>query len=248
MQDERIAKNSNLDRLTLWKQNIDSECLYQFRYPMTDRQILHGISEVVEDARLNFASASTSPSQVPLPIPPISRSSSQNRTNRSSRLPRKVLAASQIFANNEYANGSTSMSAFVTVDAPGVDKTLPALPSEGPSGAADFIAVTTPPRPRRATITSRSPEVLKTKTSFDINSGSPSKRKEKSKSQGNLLRPIVPFDRLGLEMHNGIHIYSLTTIKPVYSSQLLQRQCQKRLPGYHPFLIPACLLPLRSPP
>ena len=68
---------------------------------------------------------------ISLPIPPISRSPSQDCTTRSSsRLPRKILAASQIFANAEQLDGSTSMSAFVTVDAPGVDKTLPALPSD----------------------------------------------------------------------------------------------------------------------
>jgi serine/threonine-protein kinase GIN4 len=164
--------------------------------------LINELSEVVEDARQKFDSAAVGVPQPPLPIPPsISRSVSQSRT--SSRLPRKVLAANQIFSDRS----ASSMSTSVNVDAPGrVDKTLPPIPSEDANRVTDFLAASTPPRPRRATITTRSPAALKEQASFDVDTGSPSKRKEKSKSQGNLLRPIATIDRLELELQKGMSL------------------------------------------
>lgn len=133
----------------------------------------------------------------------MSRASSVNRT---SRLPRKVLAASQIFTSDDSMD-QTAGSSFAFVSsvniAPPVNKTLPAVPAEDSTAPSSFIVVSTPPRARRATITTRSPEGLKTQASFDLDTGSPSKRKEKSKSQGNLLRPIQTIERLELELKKG---------------------------------------------
>lgn len=160
--------------------------------------------EVVEDARQNFASASAGAPQPPLPIPPpMSRSSSQ--ANRSSRLPRKVLTASQIFSSDGSLDQTGSSFAFVTAEniSRTVDKTLPSIPAEDLNRPLEILAASTPPRPRRATITTRSPEAVKTKASFDLDTGSPSKRKEKSKSYGNFLRPIQTIDRLELELQKG---------------------------------------------
>jgi len=99
------------------------------------------------------------------------------------------------------------MSASVDVDTSGgVDKTLPPIPSEDANRVTGFLAASTPPRPRRATITTRSPAALKEQASFDVDTGSPSKRKEKSKSQGNLLRPIATIDRLELELQKGMSL------------------------------------------
>jgi hypothetical protein len=64
--------------------------------------------------------------------------------------------------------------------------------------------------------------------SFDIETGSPSKRKEKSRSQGNLLRPIQPFERLELEMQRGmcilfIHVYKACLLIPVIAEALMPK-------------------------
>jgi len=142
----------------------------------------------------------------------VSRSISQTCTSQSSsRFPRKALAANQIFSDQS----ASSSSAFVNVNAPSVDKTLPAIPPEDANLVTRFLATSTPPRPRRATITTRSPQAIKKQASFDIDTGSPSKRKDKSKSQGNLLRPIQTIERLELELQKGTFseqvIYSLLT-------------------------------------
>jgi hypothetical protein len=94
------------------------------------------------------------------------------------------------------------MSALSQVAVPSVDKNLPALPSDGVAG---ILTTSTPSRPRRATVTTRSLEPLK-KVSFDIDTGSPSKRKEKCRSQGNLLRPIETIDRLEFELQKGMSL------------------------------------------
>ncbi|KAF8879081.1 hypothetical protein CPB84DRAFT_317690 [Gymnopilus junonius] len=78
---EQVAADSRMDRMTIWMRNVE---------------------KVVEDAKQNFASSSV-PKELPLPPlpPPLSRNTSQNRT---SRLPRRVLAASQIFQADENGN------------------------------------------------------------------------------------------------------------------------------------------------
>ncbi|KAJ3503995.1 hypothetical protein NLJ89_g8175 [Agrocybe chaxingu] len=78
---ERIAADSRMDRMTIWMKNVE---------------------KVVEDAKQNFAS-STAAKDVPLPPlpPPLSRNGSNTRP---SRLPRRVLAASQIFQSDENGN------------------------------------------------------------------------------------------------------------------------------------------------
>jgi serine/threonine-protein kinase GIN4 len=159
-------------------------------------------SEVVEDARQKFDSASAGVPHPPLPIPPTFRSSSQNHTAQSSRLPRKALRASQIFSDQN----TSSTSALTRDDAPSVDKTLPALPHDDANSVPGILATSTPSRPRRATVTSRSPEPLKKQVSFDMDTGSPSRRKEKSRSHGNLLRPIETVDRLELELQKGAFV------------------------------------------
>ncbi|KZP18621.1 hypothetical protein FIBSPDRAFT_933382 [Athelia psychrophila] len=154
---------------------------------------MRDVEQVIEHARQNFVSASTA-TVAPLPVPP-SRSSSQNRTTRSARMPRKVLAASQIFSPDGSCEASTSISTFLAAEPSSFDKTLPTIPSEA---TCDFFAASTPPRKRRNTVVTRSPE-LKKQESFDIDA-SPSKRREKGRSLGNLLRPIQTIERLELEL------------------------------------------------
>ncbi|KIM89475.1 hypothetical protein PILCRDRAFT_226626 [Piloderma croceum F 1598] len=172
---QRTTEDTKMDNMALWMRNVD---------------------KVVEDARQKFDSASAGVPHPPLPIPPTSRSSSQNHTAQSSRLPRKALRASQIFSGQN----TSSTSALTQDDALSVDKTLPALPHDDPNSVPGIIVTSTPSRPRRATVTSRSPEPLKKQVSFDIDTGSPSRRKEKSRSHGNLLRHIETIDRLELEL------------------------------------------------
>ncbi|KAF8158040.1 hypothetical protein B0H34DRAFT_707275 [Crassisporium funariophilum] len=195
---EKMAADSRMDRMTIWMRNVE---------------------KVVEDAKQNFESSS--PQQdIPLPpLPlPLSRSVSQNRT---SRLPRRVLAASQIFQADENGNispmGDTSMlsatgnnTMFLTANydtSRGSSGPLSAeaprspTPTEGRS-SLQIPEIHTPSRQRgqrRATVSTRSPEPAE--RVFSAPEGSPSKRKEKSKSHGNLFQMhIAPISLLEAEL------------------------------------------------
>lgn len=179
-------------------------------------------TEVVEETCQNFASTSVT-SPVPLPLASISRSPSQHgilntptpanqhnsnhnitlNTNRSSRLPRRLLAANEIFANPTDpdaplspapARGEDPSTSFSYIHAP--ESSMPVLPS--------ISVLMQTPRQRRATISTRSPAQTKTGlTTSDFSDGSPSKRREKSKSQSNLDRHIQDVSKLELELNRG---------------------------------------------
>ena len=199
--DDADTTADRVNRLTTWMQNVDSKINFLFKlWSESDNSALSHV-EIAEQTRQNFAIASPTRQPVSaLPIPPpMSRASSVNRT---SRLPRKILTASQIFSCDGSMDPTASSSfAFVEVS-PSVDKTLPAIPADDSTASSSFLVVS-PPRARRAAITIRSLEGLKTQDNFDLDTGSPSKRKEKSKSQGNLLRPIQTIERLELELKKG---------------------------------------------
>ena len=199
--DDADTTADRVNRLTTWMQNVDSKIKFLFKlWSESDNSALSHV-EIAEQTRQNFAIASPTRQPVSaLPIPPpMSRVSSVNRT---SRLPRKILTASQIFSSDGSMDPTASSSfAFVEVS-PSVDKTLPAIPADDSTASSSFLVVS-PPKARRATITIRSLEGLKTQDNFDLDTGSPSKRKEKSKSQGNLLRPIQTIERLELELKKG---------------------------------------------
>jgi serine/threonine-protein kinase GIN4 len=150
----------------------------------------------VEDARQNFASSNVT-RLPPLPLAPLSRSGSQSR---GSRLPRKPLAANQIFASDGVVDQSTSFCD------PGVDKSvaferpLPLLPLDTSGLTMADGTMRSPPRQRRATVSTRSPEPVNADNDCDPLIGSPSKRKEKSRSQGNLMQPISPISQLEYEL------------------------------------------------
>lgn len=160
--------------------------------------------EVVEDARQTFSTGKEAPLP-PLPLPPATRttnlSSSQTRSNRSSRLPRRILAANQIFS--ESGDQSTEMSSFVTSVYASPD-TSTSPDNLNDSSALSVPQLQTPSRQRRATVSTRSPDPVVSgpiEPSFDIENGSPSKRKEKSKSHGNLFQlHIAPAATLGAEL------------------------------------------------
>ncbi|KIM43003.1 hypothetical protein M413DRAFT_393485 [Hebeloma cylindrosporum] len=229
---ERVAADSRMDRMTIWMRNVE---------------------KVVEDAKQNFAAVSSTTKDLPLPaLPlPLSRNASQNRT---SRLPRRVLAASQIFQEDENGNLSpmgdqTMNSMYLTANdgdvsrgsvGPGEEPSSPAAASRNSAGGVGSPAplaktttmtngdaqgeceersqmqmripeIHTPSRQRRATVSTRSPEPVESQVrthAFDdtpldtqVDGGSPSKRKEKSRSHGNLFqRHIAPILVLEAEL------------------------------------------------
>ncbi|ESK95245.1 map microtubule affinity-regulating kinase 4 isoform 2 [Moniliophthora roreri MCA 2997] len=166
---EHVGADNQVDRLTLWMRNVE---------------------QVVEDARNQFANgqAATLP---PLPLPPASRSAS--RSNRSSRLPRRILAANEIFSDQststaDQSTADQSMTTYVTSVCPSPSATEAPKPVEQVRGTLPEPQAT-PSRQRRATVSTLSPERITTDP-FELNS---SPRKEKSRSHGNLLqRHIAP--------------------------------------------------------
>ncbi len=155
-------------------------------------------------------------------------------------MPRKILAANQIFVNEYELDGNRHSTAFSMdrsaasmspLPSPSIlntmnfaEHTLPTIPSEQPSrlsesqsyshshsfadasmhvgstGPSMTIAVPeTPSRKRRATVVTRSPELGRKVVSLEIDV-SPSKRREKSRSYGDLLRPITPIAKLEFEL------------------------------------------------
>ena len=193
---------------------------------------------MVDEARQNFAASTSSVPAVPtaLPIAPVSRRSSYSRSGKTNRVPRKMLAAHQIFIDDfepdAYARNSSILSmdrsaaSMSPLPSPSyhntthfsINQTLPTIPSEAPSSILDAVPITesparsgsvgpstvvappqTPTRRRRATVVTRSPETGRNTKSLELDL-SPSKRREKSRSHGDLLRPITPITKLEFEL------------------------------------------------
>jgi hypothetical protein len=108
-------------------------------------------------------------------------------------MPRKVLAANKIFSdgtNDGTTANDHSMSSYVTSMYTATENTTPVETS--------FQA----PKQRRATFSTGPAECPR--VSHDIETGSPSKRKEKSKSHQDLLQThIVPVSELEAELEKG---------------------------------------------
>ncbi|KAK0504145.1 hypothetical protein EDD18DRAFT_1099375 [Armillaria luteobubalina] len=158
----------NQDRISMWMRNVE---------------------KVVDDARQNFfpppvVSRPGTPKPAPL------RPSTQNRSNRSSRLPRRVLPANQIFADDlDHLLPSPTMMSFVTS---GYDVSV-----EDTSSPVDqeIPLSYTPTKKRRATVSASSPEASLGQ------SGTPSERKEKSRSHADLLqRHIAPISTIDVTL------------------------------------------------
>ncbi|KZV68472.1 hypothetical protein PENSPDRAFT_514342 [Peniophora sp. CONT] len=188
---DRAGADSRADRMTLWLQNVE---------------------KVVDEARQNFA-ASSSSALPPLPLAP-ARSNSHNREagasssfRASNRMPRKILAASEIFDASfmsaapspttstgfpQTAN-STTLLASTSSRVPGPNETIPTIPSES------FMSES-PRRARRATVLGLSPEKSRNITA-DISAIEDSPHK-KSRSQNDLQlqRAIQPRAKLSLEL------------------------------------------------
>ena len=183
---------------------------------------------MVEETRQNFASTSVT-APVPLPLSPTSRSSSyhgtlntstsvtQNNnqninslnTSRSSRLPRRLLAANEIFAEpNDLTAPLSPVSPSRGEDSGTSFSYNHALESSVPVHPSISMLMQTPRR-RRATISTRSPAQTRTGSApSDVFDCSPSKRREKSKSQSNLDKHIKDVAKLELELSRGMLLSS----------------------------------------
>jgi hypothetical protein len=175
--------------------------------------MLTKFSEAVEDARHNFGQFAVSnvrTSPVVLPLPPKSRRGSRARrpsTKRSARIPRKALAANQIFNDDATPNATIDASGYGadysanTGGEVSVSLMLP-TPKNVSSLAVAFPTspVPSPVRPRRNTIASRSPKPSSASRSRSRTS-TPSKQKDRSKSTGRHLQmPITPVAQLNYEL------------------------------------------------
>ncbi|KAJ7069621.1 CAMK/CAMKL/MARK protein kinase [Mycena amicta] len=164
---ERVGADNQADRMAIWMRSVE---------------------QVVEDARQTFASSSNEPTPLPsLPAAPLSRAVSRVHSYRSSsRLPRRVLAASQIFTDTPDSSFNlSSMNAAANTTVANMD-------------LSQDIEIHGRPQ-RRLTMSARSPELKEEEQ--NIETGSPSKRKEKSRSHGDLLeRRIASLDLLEKEL------------------------------------------------
>ena len=199
--------------------NVESRCfllIYALAFVKTVPT-----AEVIEDAKQNFASPSTAKDK-DLPLPPLSLPLACNVSqDRSSRLPRRVLAASQIFQADENGNVSpmdetmlsTGNSTFLsandisrsTILPPAdtlADPKTPSSPSQKKTSQLRIPEIHTPSRQRRATVSTRSPEPSDQVSGIE---GSPSKPKERSRSYGNLFqRRIAPISLLEAELNKSL--------------------------------------------
>ncbi|KAF9781712.1 hypothetical protein BJ322DRAFT_1010425 [Thelephora terrestris] len=170
---ERVGEDNQVDRMSLWLQSVE---------------------KVVADARQNFEAARPIQPVSLAPAPPPSRRPSQRRTTQ--RMPRKILAANQIF--NEDGDASigpeTPTSAPATVNSSTFTVPEPSQVSVIVEETSILLSETPPVSParrRRATVVTMSPETKK-RTSGEVVQGSPSKKP--------LFGPIFPRAELEREL------------------------------------------------
>ncbi|KAL5523403.1 hypothetical protein ACEPAF_1670 [Sanghuangporus sanghuang] len=147
---------------------------------------IRSVEQVVKEAKENFASSSITVPP-PLTAPPASRAG----VARAPRTQRKILAADQIFQEPEAISTSPAEPSGRQTPPPNRGLGTTAEPPLPPKD------LSSPRSRRRATISSGPGRAAKIETaSID---GTPSRRKEKSKSAGNLsslVRPISPLSQL----------------------------------------------------
>ncbi|KAF8631694.1 hypothetical protein AX15_002243 [Amanita polypyramis BW_CC] len=137
LHNERVGVDAKADRMSIWMRNVE---------------------KVVEDARQTFALSAPQPTVLPpLPVSPLSRRPSNSRSSRG-RLPRKILAASQIFTQENTLSLNDSATANSScVDQPKIEVL---------ENTSQILSSTeSPSRRRRATVSTRSPEPAVASTS-----------------------------------------------------------------------------------
>ena len=187
---ERVGDDNHMDRMSLWLQSVESEGSLR----LSLRLVLIPLPEVVADARQNFEAARPIQPVSLTPAPPPSRRPSQRRTTQ--RMPRKILAANQIFNEDGEASAgpATPTSAPATANSSAFDIPEPSQVSVIVEETSVLLSQTPPVSParrRRATVMTRSPETKK--MSDGVIQGSPSKK-------GLLFGPISPRDVLEREL------------------------------------------------
>lgn len=180
-------------------------------------------------------------------------------------MPRKILAANQIFADG-YESGFLDQSGLSSLDrsgsyyftegkselkspVPNINDTLPTIPSEQPSVCSNPQSPSVPETPsrrtRRATVVTRSPEPARKKPSLEIDT-SPCRRREKSRSQNDLIRPITPVTKLEFELQKRMSwMIASVFVWLMTSSQLrrlpLHSGSRRWLTGAYSFRLPLAL-------
>lgn len=124
---ERVGADARTDRMTIWMRNVE---------------------KVVEDARQTFALSAPQPTVLPpLPVAPLSRRPSKQPSK--GRLPRKILAASQIFTEDAMRSFDTSTAA---------NTSSVQLKTEVSQDTSYILSsIESPTRKRRATVSTHSP-------------------------------------------------------------------------------------------
>lgn len=191
---DQIVADNKADRLSQWIRSVERKC---DKFGINHRSKAGLFSpEVVKEAKENFASSSiTAPP--PLPAPPASRVG----VARGPRTQRKILPADQIFQESEAISTAPDGPPGRKTPPPpnrsfGTPEGLPCPPKEDPSS----------PRSRRRATISTGPSLVP-KVEVESIHGTPSRRKEKSKSAGNLsslVRPISPLSQLQKALEKGM--------------------------------------------
>ena len=179
-----------MDRMSLWLQSVESE---QFLPPVGFRT--DPPPEVVAEARQNFEAARPIQPVSLTPAPPPSRRQSQRRATQ--RMPRKILAANQIFNEDGEASigPDTPDSSPATANSSSFAILEPSQVSVVVEEASVLLSQTPPVSParrRRATVVTMSPEIKK-RTSGEVVQESSSKKKL-------LCGPISPSAELEREL------------------------------------------------
>jgi hypothetical protein len=196
VRNERLAQDNNIDRMTAWIQNVESKMIISMKRTDTDPSWL--LSEVVADARREFAAAPLASAPLPpLPVAPCRR----NSQRRTQRMPRKILTAREIFTDSVETTstaGDQTKSDYATANSSLAvsDRSLQA--TAAPERKSDILS--SPHRTRRATVSGLTSEATrKSKGSLEPDAGSSFKRT--FKSQGDLLaQPITPVRKLEMEL------------------------------------------------
>ncbi|OSD07458.1 hypothetical protein PYCCODRAFT_1358875 [Trametes coccinea BRFM310] len=216
--EEQLAEEKKMDRMTLWIQSVEKvvdEARQNFAASTTSGP-LPPLPVAPISRRSSSCNRSARANRVPRKILP----ANQIFVNEyeSGVFDRSVLSAS----TSSPASPLPSPSFLNTMNF--ADHSLPTIPSEMPSrvehgserdrsrscaaehegasrggGAVALAVPETPSRRRRATVVTRSPETKRRPPSLEIDV-SPSKRREKSKSHSELVRPITPITKLEFEL------------------------------------------------
>lgn len=209
MHNEQVAADNKVDRMSMWIRNVERTKNLPPSYFNTHLRMFR-FTEVVKEAQENFAASSGVTPLPPLPVRPRTRPEAK-RTGRPGRVPRRILAADRIFTPDvsDVSNVSSSMMQSECISPVEVThnvSTVLTIPSEDSSVAPITPPAVSPPRQRRVTISSISPD---NSANMMVDVETSPLRHEKTKSASHLtrlVRPITPLDMLEKELEKGKNI------------------------------------------